>query len=441
MKKLLLPLLLALSVMTPLPALAASEFDFDATVVCVQPVYVTAAIGGTVAAVPVLAGDLISAGDTLATLSTTKVYAPADGTVTGVFCAPGDSVSEVTDRYGALLYIEPTSRYTLTASTENSYNLSENKYIHVGETLYLKCTDGKHIGTGFVTKVEGTDFTVEVTDGSFYMGETVSAYRSANHAGKSRVGRGDIGRIANISVTGSSGSSASGDGNNNNSSNSKTSVAALHVQNGDAVKAGDLLLETLTGEYEGRYCTGSSLASTEDGILAEVSAQVGGAVSKGDILATVYPRDRLQLQVDFSEADLAALPVDTPVTITFNWNEDFDDAPRYTGRVSRVLYTAASQQQSQSGEGSDSATYSAYIDFDADDTIRLGMTATVRPVSAQSAEDEEEAEAPEAFGDGYQETIDDDTDSTSSPRERHPQGNRQGSRNGSLSEGAVSEAD
>lgn len=423
MKKTILSLLLVLSLLTVPSALAASEFDFDATVVCVQPAYVTAAIGGTVAAVPVLAGDLVAAGDTLAQLSTTKVYAPADGTVTGVFCAPGDSVSEVTDRYGALLYIEPTSHYTLTASTENSYNLSENKYIHVGETLYLKCSDGKHTGAGFVTKVEGTDFTVEVTTGSFYMGETVSAYRNAGHTGKSRVGRGDIERIANVAVTGASSSASSGEGNNNNNSNnnSKSSVAALHVQNGDPVKAGDLLLETLTGEYEGRYCTGSGLISTESGILAEVSAQVGGAVAKGDIVATIYPRDRLQLQVDFSEADLAALPVDTPVTITFNWNEDFDDAPRYTGRVSRVLYTAASQQKDQNGEGGESAVYSAYIDFDADETIRLGMTATVRPVGAQP-EDAEEPEETEAFGDGYEETIDDDTDAEPSPRERRQKG-------------------
>jgi multidrug resistance efflux pump len=132
MKRSLISVLLALCLALALPALAESDFDFDATVVCVQPEYVAAAIGGTVASVPVLAGDLVSAGDTLAQLSTTKIYAPADGTVTGVFCAPGDSVSEVTDRYSALLYIEPDSRYTLTASTDNSYNLSDNKYIHVG---------------------------------------------------------------------------------------------------------------------------------------------------------------------------------------------------------------------------------------------------------------------------------------------------------------------
>ena len=425
MKKSLLSLLLALAILS-IPTLAESEFDFDATVVCVQPAYVTAAIGGTVAAVPVLAGDLVSAGDTLAQLSTTKIYAPADGTVTGVFCAPGDSVSEVTDRYSALLYIEPDSRYTLTASTENSYNLSENKYIHVGEVLYLKCSDGKHTGAGFVTKVDGTDFTIEVTDGNFYMGETVSAYRSSGYSSKSRVGRGEIARIANVAVTGasasSSGSSDNGSGGGS-SSNTKSSVAALHVQNGDAVKAGDLLLETLTGEYDGRYCSGSDLLSTESGILAEVSVQVGGSVSKGDIVATVYPRDRLQLQVDFNEADLAALPVGTEVSVTFNWNEDFDSAPRYTGRVVRVLYTAAEQQQSQNGgESSDSAVYSAFIDFDADETIRLGMTATVRPVGAEDAP-EDEADAPETFGDGYEETIDDDAEEEA-PREPRQGRNR-----------------
>ena len=418
MKRSLISVLLALCLALALPALAESDFDFDATVVCVQPEYVAAAIGGTVASVPVLAGDLVKAGDTLATLSTTKVYAPADGTVTGLFCAPGDSVSEVTERYSALLYIEPDSRYTLTASTDNSYNLSDNKYIHVGETLYLKCSDGKHTGVGFVTKVDGTDFTVEVTGGSFYMGETVSAYRGSGYASRTRVGRGDIARIANIAVTGSASASSSsgGEGNssgNNNNSSSKTSVAALHVQNGDRVRAGDLLLETLTGEYDGRYCTGSSLLCDRDGILAEVKPAVGGTVAKGDIVATVYPRDRLQLQVDFNEADLSALPLGTPVEITFNWNEDYDDAQRYTGRVSRVLYTAAaSAEDSKGAEGGSTAVYSAFIDFDADETVRLGMTATVRPQGTRQAAEEEEAEEEEALEDL---SLTDGTEMTLSP--------------------------
>lgn len=364
-------------------ALAESDYDFDGKVVCVQPAYVTAAIGGTVASVPVLAGQLVSAGDTLAELNTEKVYAPASGTVTGVFCAPGDSVTDVTDRYGALLYIEPDSKYTLTASTDNAYNLSENKYIHVGETLYLACSDGTHTGQGFVTAVDGTDFTIEVTTGSFYMGETVSAYRDAGRATRTRVGRGTIERIANVAVTGGSGEGAT-----------ETSVVAVHVGDGDAVQSGDLLMETLSGEYDARYCTGSGLVSDVDGILAETGLTVGASLNKGDVIATVYPRANLQLEVDVNEADLAALAAGTPVQISFNWNEDAEDANVYTGTVADVLFKAVEASGAE-GESSDAVAYAAYIDFDADENIRLGMTATVRPLSGGDAAAEDGEVEPE----------------------------------------------
>ena len=375
--RILLSLVLACVLLVSGAALADSDYDFDAKVVCVQPEYVTAAIGGTVASVPVLAGQLVNAGDALAELNTEKVYALADGTVTGVFCEPGDSVSDVTDRYGALLYIEPDSKYTLTASTDNAYNLSENKYIHVGEGLYLACTDGTHTGEGFVTAVNGTDFTIEVTDGSFYMGETVSAYRDSSRAAKTRVGRGSIERIANIGVTGSSGEGG------------EASVVAVHVSDGDAVKAGDLLMETLSGTYDARYCTGAGLASDKAGILAETNLSVGASVNKGDVIATVYPRENLQLEVDLNEADLAALSVGDDVQISFNWNEDAEDANVYTGKVADVLYSAVASTGAE-GESSDSAAYAAYIDFDADENIRLGMTATVRTVVGGEAVDIEE---------------------------------------------------
>lgn len=381
--RILLSLVLACALLISGAALAESDYDFDAKVVCVQPEYVTAAIGGTVANVPVLAGQLIKVGDSLAELNTVKVYAPTDGTVTGVFCESGDSVTDITDRYGALLYIEPDSKYTITASTDNAYNLSENKYIHVGETLYLSCSDATHTGEGFVTAVNGTDFTIEVTTGSFYMGETVSAYRDSGRAARTRVGRGTIERIANTSVTGTSGEGSS-----------DVSVVAVHVADGDSVKAGDLLLETLSGEYDARYCTGSGLVSDVDGILAETNLTVGGAVNKGDVIATVYPRQNLQLEVDVNEADLAALGVDTPVQISFNWNEDAEDANVYTGKVVSLSY-AAVEAAAAEGESSDSAAYAAYIDFDADENIRLGMTATVRPVSIEAEEEdvEEDVEA------------------------------------------------
>lgn len=378
-------LALACALLVTGSALAESDYDFDATVVCVHPAYVTADIGGTVASVPVLAGEKVESGDVIAELNTTKIYATTDGTVTGVFAEAGDSVSAITDRYGALMYIEPASKYTIAASTANSYNASANKYVHVGEHVYLSCmSDGDHTGEGFVSAVSGEDFTVEVTSGSFYMGETVSVFREDSLASKTRIGRGEIERIENVAVTGGAVSEAGTGGSASSGSGTSASVVQIHVADGDTVKAGDLLIETLSGEYDALYCTGTALTTDQEGILAEVNASVGNSVNKGDIIATLYPQENLQLKIALNESDLSALAVGDAVQISFNWNEDADDASTYTGVVSEILYTAVegeslSGQESAEGISGDSAAYAAYIDFEAGEEIRLGMTAIVSP--------------------------------------------------------------
>ena len=380
----LFSLLLVLSMLFSGYALA--DYEFDASVVCVQPSSVIATIGGTVGEVPAMTGQFISSGDVLARLNTTKVYAPANGEVNGIFCAPGDSISDVTDRYGALLSIEPDSRYTLTASTDYAYNSSANKYVHVGELAYLVSSDGSYSGLGFVTAVSGTDYTVEVTSGTFYIGSTVYVYRDISHASKTRIGRGEIARAENIAVSGGEGSG---------------SVVALHVTQGQHVKEGDLLLETLSGEYDGHYCTGSDLVSDGDGILAALNVTTGASINKGEVIATLYPRDRLQLKAEINEADLSALPVGAAVEISFNWNEDDDEASILTGTVAQVLYTAVETTGSADADNaSASAYYAVYIDFDADENTRLGMTAVVRPAGeGSSAPDSDAMDADDAAPD------------------------------------------
>lgn len=361
-------LIAALALLSSGSALAASNYDFDASVVCVNPTYVTAAIGGTVESVPVMAGQLIESGNTLATLRTEKIYASSDGVITGVFAEAGDSAATVSERYGALMYIEPDSKFTIEASTSSSYNSSENKYVHVGEHVYLICySDGDHTGEGFVSSVNGEDFTVEVTSGSFYMGETVSVCRDPEYKSKSRIGRGEATRIENIPVNANEGSSSS--------------IVKLYVSDGDTIKAGDLLLETLSGTYDGYYCTGNALTSDFSGILASINASVGAQVNKGDVIATLYPRENLQLKVSLNESELSDLTVGDEVQITFNWNEDSDGASVYPGIVSDILYAAeeTSSMNENGGETSDSANYTAYIDFEADESVRIGMTAVICP--------------------------------------------------------------
>lgn len=386
MKK-LSALLLACAVM--LSGFALADYEFDASVVCVQPEYVTASIGGAVGDVPAMVGQLVSSGEVLASLTTAKIYAPVSGSVTGIFCDAGDSVSTITERYGALLSIEPDSKYTLTASTDYAYNASANKYIHVGEIVYLLSSDGAYSGTGFVTAVSGTDFTVEATSGSFYIGNTVYVYRDVSHASSTRIGRGEIARAENVAISGTQ---------------EGGSIAALRVTKGQHVKAGDLLLETLSGEYDASYCTGSDLMSDADGILASLNVSVGASVNKGDVIATLYPLESLQLKAEINEADLAALAVGTEVAISFNWNEDSEDADDLTGIVTQVLYTAVETSGGEGASESGSASYAAYIDFEADESTRLGMTAVLRPLNRETGApdaDVEDFDAPDADAEDF----------------------------------------
>ena len=161
---------------------------------------------------------------------------PCEGTVSGVFGAEGDLTDGVNERYGAVLYVEPLGKYTVAATTEKAYNISENRFVHIGETVFLRCvSDGSHQGRG-VVKGYGDDtskYNVEVIAGEFCIQETVAIYRDENYDAKSCIGRGDVAATAPVAVKGSG------------------SILKMHVKNGDSVERGELLFETVDGALDG----------------------------------------------------------------------------------------------------------------------------------------------------------------------------------------------
>ena len=297
-------------------------------------------------------------GDPIATVETSKTYASTDGTVSGVFAREGDSADGVKTQYGALVYIEPINRYTLECSTEKGYNSSENRYIHIGESVFLKCTkDGSHQGRGVVTGLdekEDNKFTVEVTGGEFYMGETVDIYRSEDYASASRIGRGTVGRTKTVAV------------------NAEGSVLKMHVKAGDTVERGELLFETVTGTLDGLYAPDKQVVSDTAGVIATVDAGNGTSVEKDAKIATIYPNDAMQIKMVISEADLMDVTVGGKAEIEFNW--DADSGRRFEGTISSISYLSEKQSD---GAASQSAQYVAYVDFTPDETVRIGMTVIV----------------------------------------------------------------
>lgn len=344
-----------------LPAFALAETTFDGKVVASEAVSVTAPFGGTVSSFSLRAGSKIALGDRLATISTGKVYASADGTVTGLFAQEGDNVENVIARYGAVMYVVPQNKYTITADIEKAYNSSDTKYVNIGETLYISCTsDGDHTAVGTVVSASGTTYTVETETGELLMEETVNLYRDAARTSKTRVGRGTVGRTGEIAVTGSG------------------SILRLHVKDGDAVSRGDLLFETVTGEFDGLYATSEDILSDVTGVVASVNTSAGANINKGDTLITVHTMDALQIEISVGEYDLVSIKEGDTVTISFNYDESKEQ--QTTGTVDMISHLSTSTDDSE-------ASYLAYIDFIPNENVRIGMTAVVSTIDEAEGEE------------------------------------------------------
>ncbi len=356
-----LAVVLAVSLLAAVPA--GAEMIFDGYVTGSETIPVLAPFGGIVDEVAIEAGDRVALGDIIATIETTKVYASVEGTVSGVFGEEGDQTDGITERYGAVLYIEPVEKYTITASTEKAYDRSENKFIHIGEKVYLKCTaDGTHQGTGLVTGfTDDGKYTIEVNAGEFMLEETVNIFRKADYSAASRIGRGTVAATKPVAVKGTG------------------SILKLHVKNGDQVERGQLLFETVDGTLDGLFAPGAEIPATASGIVATLDAGAGASVEKGGKVATIYPDDSLQVEIPVAESDLGSIYVGMPVVIEFSW--DLELQTRFDGTVTRISYlnTAA--------EGSTEPSYIACVSFTPDEHVRLGMTVLVYAQEAQQTAD------------------------------------------------------
>ena len=333
-------------------ALGEAELSYDGSVVAGKTVPVSVPYGGRVTEVSVTAGSWVREGDTLGALGSTLNFAPIEGTVTGLNAVEGDSAETAAERYGAVLWLEPTHRYTLEATDEKAWNNSENHYLHLGERVYLSCaTDGTHTGTGFVSAFTESGFSIEVTGGEFYLDEKVDLYRAKPLA---------------VKGTGS--------------------ILKLHVRNGDFVERGELLFETVEGVLDGLYAPEGRILCPETGIVTSVEKAQGDTIGKGETLVKIAPASSFQVQFDIPEPDLFILQAGTPVTMELYW--DNADAKTYSGTISSISFVNE-EQKADSGTGSSGKkTYRAYATLAPDERIRLGMTMIVYPGAAPTAAEE-----------------------------------------------------
>ena len=335
----LLALLLAL-VLLAACALAATA---NATVVAPETVKLTAPFAGTLKAFDLTAGDAVAAGDTLFEIDTTPVYAAQSGTVAAVFAAAGDDAGGVASHYGALAYVEPVHPLYIAASNRDAYDDDDNRYLHAGETLHLKCNSEK--GTGMVTQVSGDEYVVEILTGNFDVGDTVRCYRESSMPSDSETGRGKVCRYADIAV------------------NASGRVAVVHVQPGDSVAVGDLLFEVV----DALSARGASpvITSPIDGAVTVLSAVSGAQVYRGQLLCEIADLGALELSVELDELDYAGVRVGDTLSYTL----DAYGERTFSGTVTEIRPIGSARQN---------ATYfDVRVTVPADVTILPGMNATV----------------------------------------------------------------
>ncbi len=367
MKKKMMALTLALCL--GLGIAAADTVSFSGTVEASDTWQVYAPIGGTAEEVPVTAGDVVGADTVIARVKTTKVYASQNGTITAVYGQPGDSAESVASLYGAVMYLEGETVYTISASTEKAYDQKENYVVHSGEQVYVVSRNHTtDTGEGVITSVTENGYTVRVTSGSFYVGDTLDIFREKTGSASSRIGRGTVARVAPVAVSGSG------------------SIVSCAVAAGDVVEKGQLLFETVNGSFDGNEKIGTEITAGAEGILSSLSVEKGGNINENSVVAVIYPKNTMRVAVNVPELDLKEIQVGQKVIVELDWNQD--DGVTYDGTVEMISSLGTS--------GSESPTYKAYVSFVPDEYTRYGMSALVTTVEEALPKETEEAAAESA---------------------------------------------
>ncbi len=365
MKKMIPALLLAVCLAG---TAAADSISFSGTVQSSRTETVYAPIGGMVEAVPVQFGDEVTADTVIAKVRTTKVYAAEDGTVTAVYGQPGDDAETVAARYGALVYIEGPYTLMVSTTTSKAYEEKENFIVHPGETVYVVSrSQNSTKGKGIITTVEGSSYTVLLTEGNFLMGDSVNICRSPKYSLTSSLGRGNISRVSPTAVTGTG------------------SIVSFAVQPGDTVQRGQLLFETVEGGFDGLVMTGTEIKAGTDGVISSLSVSQGTDVAKGSPMAEIYPKDAVQVTAEVTESDLKELSVGQKVKVELDWNENLGVS--YEGTVEKISAVGT--------VGEESTTYTVCVSFKPDEHTRYNMTALVSTLDGSLADDEEKDPAEE----------------------------------------------
>ncbi len=329
LKKLSAILLAAMFALSCSAALAASV-PLNGTVVNTREETVVSPFGGAVETIYVKVGDSVEAGDVIATLKTTKVYALQDGVVR-LFGNVGETAEMIAELYGAVAYVEPTVQYTAQISTKTADANEANRFVHPGETVYLRAVENMNrTGTGTVTSVSGGSFNVLISQGSFASGDSVNAYRDPTFSPTNRLGKGSVSLIDPVAYT------------------AEGIITSYAAENGAQVKKGDVLFETVAGSYDSAASGWTQIIAPCSGIIASLSISNGTSVAEGGAVATLYADEGLRIEAQVSETDLLSFHVGDPVIAEFTYLNDGGISARgVIEKISRLGEASISDTESE----------------------------------------------------------------------------------------------
>ena len=324
MKKMLC-LLCALLMMVSIPAYAQEDLTqyaiATATVQAARHVDLVAPYSGTLDLFDLTPGDKVEANEIIFRMKTNNVYATEAGKVSAIFANKGDDAQAVMQRYGGVMGIEPTTLYQLQCTTDAAYNAMENKLIHLGETVYFRNpADSKEKCEGRVVQVQGGNFVVDMGEGEFKLGDSISVYRSNNYAARQCIGKGMVTRRNDVLLSGMG------------------RVADMFVEEGDDVTAGQLLM-TLMGA-DATPDAVPYVRTAEPGVVSSVQVAPGQQVWKGQVLCRIELTAEMEVVADVDEMDLNGLEVGDKVLVTIDMCGD----EIFTGKVTEISSLGITKQ-------------------------------------------------------------------------------------------------
>lgn len=315
----------------------------NASIVAPKTAKITAPFAGTLLPFDLTMGESVASGDILFEIDTMPVYAQQAGTVAAVLAGEGDDADGVITRHGALAVIEPRLPLYIDASTTDAYDDEDNKYLHAGETLYLKC--GNEKGEGRVTSVNGKKYVVEILDGTFDVDDTVRCFRESAMPSDSETGRGKVKRYPDATVL------------------SSGRVAAVHVQPGDEIAVGDLLFEMI--DAQSARNASPMITAPVSGAITLMQAASGAQVYRGMLLCEIADLSALELSAEVDELDLSAIRVGDVLTYTL----DAYGETTFSGTVTEIRPIGSARQNA--------AYFDVRITAPKEAAVLPGMNATV----------------------------------------------------------------